>query len=117
MKIARHAAFGLSLGVTAVLFVNLCAMVFGCGCRSLWNGIASACNIHAVDLPHCPWSEHPLLGGGVAFAATVVVQWAVCHLPERVGFARRLALGVLAFPLTSGVVAWIQGRLWSYWTP
>lgn len=106
--------FLVAVGVTAVLFVNWCDVVFQCGCRSLWNGIAADCNIHAATGPHCPWCEHPLAGGGVAFGAVVIAQWAAIHRVTG-SYGGRLALALLAFPVVSGLIALGQRFLWSYW--
>ena len=73
----KHVAFLLALAVTGIFFVDWCAVVSQCGCLSLWNGNATYCNIHAPMGPHCPWCAHPLAGGGIAFGAAVVAQWAV----------------------------------------
>ena len=42
-------AFGIAVLFMAVFFVDFCALVFQCGCRSLWNGISTYCNIHAAE--------------------------------------------------------------------
>ncbi len=111
--------FGIAVLVMAIFFVDFCALVFQCGCRSLWNGISTYCNIHAASGPHCPWCEHPLAGGGVAFGAALLAQWAVFFLPNHVSFGMRLwqrcALAVVAFPLAAAIVALVQGLVWGYW--
>jgi hypothetical protein len=111
----RHLAFGVALAVTGVFFVDWCAVVFHCGCRSLWSGIATYCNIHTVTGPHCPWCEHPLLGGGTAFAAAVVAQWAAVYQTSITRVWKRCALALIAFPLASGLVSVLQRFLWDYW--
>ena len=70
-----HLLFGIAFAVMAVLFTDWCAVVFECGCRSIWNGGAEFCNIHAAAPPHCPWCAHPILGGATAFFAALGGQW------------------------------------------
>ena len=116
----KHVAFLLVLAVTGVFFVDWCALVFQCGCRSLWSGITTYCNIHATTGPHCPWCAHPLAGGGIAFAAAVVAQWASVYRTTtssfiKPSFIKRLALALVAFPLASGLVALVQRFVWDYW--
>ncbi len=112
----KHVAFLLALVVTGVFFVDWCAVVFQCGCRSLWNGIATYCNIHATTGPHCPWCAHPLARGGIAFAAAVVAQWAAVYRTSTSSFVKRPVLALVAFPLVSGLVALVQRFVWDYWT-
>jgi hypothetical protein len=99
---------------TSVFFVDWCAVVFECGCRSLWSGIATYCNIHAEAGPHCPWCEHPLIGGGVAFAAAALAQWLAVYRTNGSSW-KRLVLALVAFPVASGLVALVQRFAWNYW--
>ncbi len=108
-------AFGITVFVMAVFFVDFCALVFQCGCRSLWNGISTYCNIHAASAPHCPWCERPLAGGGVAFGSALLAQCAAFFLPKNVSFGKRWLLAVIAFPLAAAIVALAQGLVWGYW--
>jgi len=110
----ERSAFLLAATVTGVFFVNGCAVVFQCGCRSLWDGVAAFCNIHNAVGPHCPWCEHPLAGGGIAFGAALAAQWMCCNFPKRAGFVTRFLLALAAFPLVSGLVALVQGLIWGY---
>jgi len=111
----KHIAFLIALAVTGIFFVDWCAVVFQCGCRSLWNGIATYCNIHAPTGPHCPWCEHPLAGGGIAFGGAVVAQWAAVYRTSTSSFMKRLVLALVAFPIASGLVALVQRVVWVYW--
>lgn len=113
--IAKHATFGIAVVVLCIFFVNWCDVVFQCGCRSLWNGIATYCNIHAATGPHCPWCEHPLFGGGVAFGAAVVAEWAVVYRTSTSSPWLRLVLALAAFPFASGITALVQRFVWDYW--
>lgn len=112
---SKHFIFVLALAVTGVFFVDWCAVVFQCGCRSLWSGIATYCNIHAPVGPHCPWCEHPLAGGGIAFGAAVLAQWAFVYRYATASSWKRTVLAIAAFPIASGIVALAQRFVWSYW--
>lgn len=111
----KRVAFLLALAVTGIFFVDWCAVVFQCGCRSLWSGIATYCNIHATTGPHCPWCEHPLAGGGIAFVAAVGAQWVAVYRTSTPSLVKRLGLALVAFPLASGLVALVQRFVWNYW--
>jgi hypothetical protein len=106
-----------AIALSSVFFVDVCGLVFRCGCRSLWAGASSACNIHHAVGPHCPWCAHPLAAGAVAFFGVAAVQALVLLRPGRGGVALRFALALLSFPLTAGLVGVIQGLLWDYWNP
>jgi hypothetical protein len=56
--ISRFSPFAISFTLTSLFFINLCNLIFRCGCRSLWAGAAVACNIHAQQRHHCPWCSH-----------------------------------------------------------
>ncbi len=113
MRSARL-AFTLAATVTGVFFVDLCGLVFRCGCRSLWAGIDADCNIHVPSVAHCPWCEHPLAGGAAAFAAILAVERLACYLPKRAGFARRVVLALAAFPIAGALVGILQALYWGY---
>ncbi len=103
--------------LSSVFFIDVCGLVFGCGCRSLWAGASEACNIHSEAPPHCPWCAHPIAAGAVAFAAMAMVQTAIVLGPGRAGLLLRFALALLSFPVTAGLVGTVQGFLWEYWGP
>jgi hypothetical protein len=108
-------ALAAAIAISAVLFIDVCGLVFGCGCRSLWAGASIACNIHHAQGPHCPWCAHPMAAGAVAFAAMALVQGWILLGPGRAGIPLRLALALLSFPVIAGVVGILQGVLWDYW--
>jgi hypothetical protein len=105
-----------ALSASSLFLLDVCGLVFGCGCRSLWSGAAAACNIHHASPPHCPWCAHPGAGGAVAVAAIAAVQAWILFRRGRPGLPLRFALALLSFPLTSGLVGTIQGFLWDYWS-
>ena len=116
MTRARVLLLAAVLGVTLVFFVDLCDLVFDCGCRSLWNGAAAHCNIHHELPPHCPWCAHPVTGGASAFFAAAVAQTAIVFAPlGGLGLWARVLLALAAFPLASGVAGWFAGLAFGYW--
>jgi hypothetical protein len=104
-------AFAVVLAISGLFFIDVCALVFGCGCRSLWAGAAIACNVHNPAPPHCPWCAH-LPAGAVAFLAPALVQGFLLMGPGRAGVAVRFMLALAAFPVIAAVVGGIQSLLW-----
>jgi hypothetical protein len=111
----RVLALAVALLVCSFFFIDVCGLVFGCGCRSLLAGAAAACNVHHASPPHCPWCAHPAAGGAVAFAAMAGVQAWILLTPGRASLPLRFALALLSFPATAGLVGALQGILWDYW--
>lgn len=112
-------ALGAAISISSVFFIDVCDLVFRCGCRSLWAGASVACNIHEASPeggPHCPWCAHPLTAGAVAFLAVAAVQAVILLSPGRAGVALRFALALLSFPAVAGLAGAIQGFLWDYWS-
>ena len=101
---------------SSLFFLDVCGLVFGCGCRSLWSGAAAACNIHHASPPHCPWCAHPAAGGAVAGFAIAAVQAWILFRRGQAGLPLRFALALLSFPMTAALVGTIQGFLWDYWS-
>src|SRR5947209_8377259 len=104
----------VSAGVTSLLFINFCALVFQCGCHSLWAGAAAACNIHAMGSHHCPWcAQNPAF----AYAAVVVPQALISFWSLECSWWKRLAAALMAFPLFGGIAAAVYGFTSGYWKP
>lgn len=115
---SRALALGAAIAVSSIFFLDVCGLVFDCGCRSLWAGASSACNIHDPSPeggPHCPWCAHPLTAGAVAFLAAASVQALFLLGPGRLGVPSRFFLALLSFPITAGFIGAVQGLLWDYW--
>jgi hypothetical protein len=101
-----------SAGVSCVFFINFCALMFRCGCQSLWAGASSACNIHLAGVHHCPWCAH---NSALAFAAMVGPQALISFRPAAWSWWKRLALAFAAFPVFGGIAAIIYGVASGYW--
>ena len=111
----RAAIFGVSVVVTCVFFINLCAVMFRCGCRSAWAGGGTHCNIHTAGVRHCPWCSYGVPGEAAAFFAIVAAQLAVALWPGHCDWRLRLLLTVAAFPAAGALVAAAYGILSGYW--
>jgi hypothetical protein len=104
--------FLASATFTSVFFINFCAAVFRCGCRSLWAGADSMCNIHSAGAHHCPWCAHnPAFG----YLAMTVSQGFISFWPTESAWWKRLAVALAAFPVFGGVAAVIYGTASGYW--
>jgi hypothetical protein len=104
--------FVASAGVTSLLFINFCALVFQCGCHSLWAGAADTCNIHREGSHHCPWCAH---NPSYAYAAMVIPQALISFWAVQCAWWKRLAAAFAAFPLFGGIAAVVYGLTSGYW--
>jgi hypothetical protein len=104
-------AFAVALALSGVFFIDVCALVFGCGCHSLWAGAAIACDVHNPEPPHCPWCAH-LSAGAVAFLAPALAQGFLLFGPGRAGVGLRFLLALAVFPVIAGLVGGLQRLLW-----
>ena len=104
--------FAAAAAVSSVFFINFCAMLFQCGCHSLWAGADAACNIHRAGGRHCPWCAQSPVWAAVAVFGS---QAAASFWPGEWRWGLRLAAAVAAFPLAGGIAAAIQGYLTGYW--
>jgi hypothetical protein len=111
---ARISPFLIAFAVTCAFFIDFCAWISQCGCRSLWRGADAACNVHAMVGHHCPWCSHGHLGQAIVMLLISAPQLAVAWLPKW-GWGLRTAVAVAMFPVVGGVVAigfgWVDG----YW--
>jgi len=101
--------------VTSVLFINFCNLVYGCGCRSLWDGADAHCNIHNKHGKHCPWCSHGQTGYGVIFSAILFPQWGMAFATRRKSWLLQASSSLLLFPVMGGIVALVVGLMDGYW--
>ena len=98
--------------MTSVFFINFCAMVFQCGCRSLWAGADAMCNIHQPGMRHCPWcAQNPAW----AYLAMVIPQGVISFAPWAISTKTRIAASLAAFPVFGGIAAAVYGLATGYW--
>lgn len=101
-----------SLAVTGLFFIDFCNLVYGCGCRSLWAGAATHCNIYTPNVKHCPWCSRDWTP---AIAAVALPQLAISFWPAKWPWLARLAAALAAFPLFGGLAALVYGYITGYW--
>ena len=112
----RTLVFLLAVGVTSLLFINFCDLVFDCGCQSYWSGADRLCNIHHDKPPHCPWCLYGLWGGGVSYGAIVLAQGLFSFWKRTLSRVHRVLISLLLFPVVGGLMAWLVGWLTGYWS-
>ena len=113
----RWAIFVVGLGATSVLFLDLCDLIFACGCEAFWLTAAEHCNIQTAGRPDCPWCATGLWGSVVPIGAVAGAQ-AMAALPSGTGSAaRRLTLVTAALPIVGGLVGVVFGLVLGYWAP
>ncbi|MGH9630661.1 MAG: hypothetical protein ACRD7E_20300 [Bryobacteraceae bacterium] len=114
--VARSAIFLGSAAITGLFLINFCALIFQCGCHSLWAGAAQHCNIHTPGVRHCPWC----VSGDAGFLAIPAIIIGVQALLSFGRFAwtpvTRLVLSLLAFPVFGGLLGLVFGLWHGYWT-
>lgn len=114
-KVGRVVLLACGLVFAAVLFLDLCDLIFDCGCRALWMGAAAQCNIHHTHPPHCPWCTAGLWGLVVPFGSIATAQAVVAFYPGRERWRLRLGLVLVAFPAVGGLVGLAFGLVSGYW--
>jgi len=111
----RWLPFGVSALASAVFFIDVCNWWFGCGCRSLWAGAATQCNVHAATGPRCPFCVRGVLGYVLVFGAVCLPQL-LCSLRAPWSLGTRLVLCLALFPVAMVVLGVGLGWMDDYWT-
>jgi hypothetical protein len=115
MALDKAFAAVTSSAVTLAFFINLCAALFACGCRSWWAGAAAHCNIHNAQSRHCPWCAYGMPGSLLALGLILAPQLAVSLWPSDWSWRKRLALALALFPGAGAPVGLVYGWLSGYW--
>lgn len=113
---ARGLVLAVAAAAAAVFFLDLCDLIYRCGCESWWRGAADHCNIQQAGPPDCPWCAAGLAGTVVPFGAIVLAQGVLALGPWRWGLVPRLMAALLAFPTVGGLVGLGFGLVMGYWT-
>ena len=111
----RISPFLVSFTVTCVFFINFCAWIFQCGCRSLWAGADAACNIHTHGAHHCPWCSHGVAGQAIVMIAMCAPQLAV-SLKAPWSWPVRTLVALAMFPAAGALAGLAFGLAGAYWT-
>lgn len=94
--------------MTLFLFIDVCALVYQCGCANWLAGGLAKCNIHMNYGHKCPFCQ---LSGGKAEALEGLVIVAQGVLVRR----RQWAAAVLAFPVLAALEMAVLGWYVGYW--
>jgi len=113
--VTRLRCFAGAATVTSVFFIDFCALVFRCGCASLWRGADAHCNVHSAFGRHCPWCAHGLAASIIPWALIVAAQAVVSLCPRSMNAAPRLVAAIVMFPVAGGIVALGYGLVTGYW--
>jgi len=112
----RGAVFATVGGLSLLFMINLCDLIFSCGCHSLWNGAAEACNVHNEGTRNCPWCATGVWGQILPPVSVLLVQGAIALGPHRLGVFQRVVLSALAFPAVGTLAGLISGLATGYWS-
>ena len=102
--------------VSALLIINLCGLIYSCGCQSWWSGAAAHCNIHNAIGKHCPWCSHGQAGFNIVLGLVLVPQLVLSFYPVRVDWRLRLLAAFLVFPLIGSLAGLALGWSDGYWS-
>jgi hypothetical protein len=115
-KLGRVLLLVIGVGFAAALFLDLCDLIFNCGCRALWMGAATECNIHHPGPPDCPWCAAGNWGLVLPFGAIVAVQAGAAWWPGGVRWRLRLAVILASIPVVGGLTGVAFGLIYGYWS-
>jgi hypothetical protein len=110
MALRRIGSLLAVAAITAVLLTPICDVLHRCGCRALWAGGESHCNVRLSQGPHCPWCEHRALGGAAAGLVLGGQAGVYALAARRRGALVGAVAAILALPVASvagGALAWL----------
>ena len=110
----KFACLAVALGITSVLFIQYCDLLFDCGCQAHWAAGAEYCNVHNAEPPHCPWCIGDGASGRWSFRLIIASQAILALWPGRLGRTRG-AMVFLAFPVGGAAGAIVTGLATGYW--
>ncbi len=102
-------------GATALFIINLCALIYSCGCQSWWAGAATACNIHHMESRHCPWCSIGEFGFYSIVAIIILAQAVISFAPRPASWIQRISYTFLVFPVIGGAIGFALGLYQGYW--
>lgn len=103
------------MAVTFAFFINLCDLIYQCGCQSLWAGAAEHCNVHVAGVKHCPFCAHGNTGYASVLALVLIPQFLISWR-YRWNWRIRLIVAVLVFPAATVLAAVVMGLADGYWS-
>ncbi len=105
-----------AVSVTAAFYLNLCDLIFDCGCHAWWNGAATMCNINDSQTRNCPWCSYGVIRGYLPLALVIATQTAIVFWNRPMSLGLRIALSLAAFPVIGTIVGVIYGIVGHYWS-
>lgn len=108
-------AWAAGAGVAYATLLNVCGILFQCGCRSWWTGAASHCNIHQAHAKHCPWCTLAPEYFWTLFGAFVLTQGVAVWASRRRPVFQQLSLAVGAYLASAALSALVLGFSQHYW--
>ncbi len=109
--------FAATAAAGALFFLDLCDLIYGCGCVAWWEGAAAHCNIQVPGPPDCPFCARPAVSAGAYFAG-VGAQAVVLLRSPPPGLAALAGRALAALAAFGGVIAAIGvalGLVVGYW--
>jgi hypothetical protein len=110
----RLLPFAVSFATTCLFFINVCDLIFDCGCRSLWAGADAMCNVHLANMRHCPICSRGISGYAVVMTAVTVPQLVASVWLSWNPIARTV-ICLLIFPAAMLAVGGVLGIYDGYW--
>jgi len=107
--------FLLGATVTTLFMINLCDLIFDCGCRSWWAGGVEHCNIHDPNSRHCPWCSVGDTGFALIWVGMVMPQAVLSLFPPRWAWPKRLGATLAAFAVFGILIGIVMGVSMGYW--
>ncbi len=110
-------AFIAVSAIGALFFLDLCDLIYDCGCASWWAGGASHCNIQTPGPPDCPFCAHPTASAAACFLG-IGAQAGIILRRFSAGprvLLRRALLALAAFALVIAAAGGVLGVAVSYW--
>lgn len=104
-----------SLAVSWTFALDLCQLVFQCGCTHAWAGGAAQCNVHMPNMKHCPWCNAGTAGYAAIYACIALPQAWLSFRPRAWMWPLRLIAALLAFPVFGILEAVALGLITGYW--
>lgn len=101
--------------VTCAFYMDLCSLIFRCGCEHMWGARDAHCNMHSLTGRHCPWCSIGQAGYGILFGGVVLAQLVLGIFPRRWSWEKRLATALAAFPVLGCVEGVTLGWITGYW--
>jgi len=98
--------FLIAASVGYVFFINVCDLLFQCGCQFLWAGAGQLCNVHMPGAAHCPFCSHGAWGLWLPKVAIWSVQAAVVFPGGKLSDRTLLLLSLVSFPIVEALVGW-----------